>query len=211
LPLGQGVAWTCEKGANLQCNSDTDAKCWVEELHKQWCAASTCSEANTRIIALRNLWDVSCGNKVGAWKLGRGHAFRLRMARDLMDAFIQVGAWKKAARFSRDVCSVEAYVYPDPWPATAISHLRLARLEFMLNNLDAACSAARVAIRTFRVLGVDSGLMESAQHITKSAEFELCMLSSVNTKRYQTVRNTPPIANLPNNASTVCCDLNSMD
>ncbi|CAK0815516.1 unnamed protein product [Prorocentrum cordatum] len=85
--------------------------------------AGDVSEAVDRLCAAA----AACSE--GGLRLGAGHALRLAVARQGMDAAIAAERWEDAAVFSRAVSRASRLVYPAAWPVVGLSLARLAKLE----------------------------------------------------------------------------------
>ncbi len=100
-----------------------------------------------------------------ALALGPHHLLRTRLHAQLLKASIDHGAhdaWPVALRSARVLTHTFELVYPHPWPALALHHATVAKLEMLLHRPGRARKVAVAALQGLRVThagfgGVGSG------------------------------------------------------
>jgi len=171
------LPWHSERGFVPQAQTgDWDLEEWASELDrllKEVEAASEQGSPSSALSAARRLWEQCCvEDSSKKWRLGKGHALRLHLARLGMDLAVASQRWEEALAWARAVCQVEALVYPSPWPVVACSQGRLAKLELYANNFKAAAAASTSALRDFAALGIDNSLCQELRQIAAQAAAE---------------------------------------
>lgn len=123
----------------------------VRQVDAEWAAAKRAAGSGDALAAARRLrkaWD-ACSQ--GCLRLGEGHALRLAVARDGMDAALDAGKWGHAVVFARAVCCANRLIYPEGWPVIGLGLVKLAKLELYHRRFLAAAVAGEEAIRVLTV------------------------------------------------------------
>eukprot|EP00931_Biecheleriopsis_adriatica_P069255 TRINITY_DN43115_c0_g1_i1.p1 TRINITY_DN43115_c0_g1~~TRINITY_DN43115_c0_g1_i1.p1 ORF type:complete len:544 (+),score=136.50 TRINITY_DN43115_c0_g1_i1:60-1691(+) len=145
-PIPAGVGWCEDSG--VQDSLGSPAVSFVQKVHDLWAQAQAARQRGfdkESVQLLKSAWESATAGSV--FRLGEGHALRLALSRELMDAMVSSESWQDAAVFAREVCACNRKIYPPAWPVTSLSLARLAKLELYLGRFAAAAWAGETALR----------------------------------------------------------------
>jgi len=177
-PLASGIAWSAEAGVHNSERAQGDdavaALALARRVHSQWSTARglvATGDARGAARVLRQAWDASSEDML---RLGDGHALRLAVARDGMDAALESEGWAEALVFARGVCVASRRIYPKGWPVVGLSVARLAKLELYHGNVSAAAELGEEALRSLTLAcGEDLDACAELRRIVAEARAEV--------------------------------------